>query len=37
MYISNHLEMTIPYLEQHRIPAGEGLDEGEEVEVSFLF
>jgi len=37
LYISNHLEMTISYLEQHRISAVEGLDEGEEVEVSFLF
>ena len=37
MYMSDYLEMTISYLEQHRISAGEGLDEGEEVEVSFLF
>ena len=37
LFMSNHLEMTILYLEQHRISAGEGLDEGEEVEVSHLF
>ena len=37
MYMSDYLEMTILYLEQHRISAGEGLDEGEEVEVSHFF